>query len=911
MPKDVFISYARKASRDYAVALHAELGEDAAFLDSEDIPFGDPFPERLVDALLDSRVVVILAEPVYFTRWYCLLEYRLARTPFLRLAERSGIGQRERDAALHGIVVAMPPGDADPMLERFPAAVQGRNWAPVTEPAAIAALVRARLAERLPTLRERYEALGELGTIREIVLETTLLPGPGRIGQIPLVPVIGLSPSIRDRFVGRAKDIWRLHDVLTTERGEPSAAALTGAIEAGGGFGKTRLALEYLYRFGTRHFRGGLFWINAEQDAESQHYEVVQALDPSAPAVEVLRTAQGGVAGALARIIRSRADAAPPLFVIDNVPEPEAGKLPLALGHWCPVLGEVAVLATSRTRLALGGAGSIVPVQIDTLEPDAAVRLLTAGASREELTEDEWTEIASWVGNLPLALELLNGLLTSGAMGARELLEMSRQQRPSEALDSAMDALRGTVPSGTLRGVTQAFAESYERLTEEEQYAARLIAWMAPAAVPDQVLEALEGSPFTPSVRATLRGRHFVTPPATSGTPGSLPLFGGMHRVLADFLRSQSVPPGGEIPTVLGALNKCIDARLGDERLRVAGSIGPAVAAVAGHSFDSSPAAQEGTGIDSQLNMLCVRLIEVGASSWAHACAEVLVRGLRRILGEEHPSTLTAMNNLAEALSARGDYVGAQEIHEHVLAARCHVLGEEHPDTLTTKQNLATTLWAQGDYPSAQNLEEQVLAAKRRVLGEEHPSTLNSMNNLAVTLRVRGDHTGAREIHERVLMARHRVLGEEHPDTLNSLNNLAEALRACGDFVGAQEMQERVLGARRRILGDEHPATLITKQNLATTLWAQGKYGPAEELEQQVLTVKRRVLGEQHPSTSIAAWHLYITLRGSGKVAEARRVLKENLLWLLERDPETLTKNQQEYREQLLRIRDALQEPDA
>ena len=157
MPKPVFISYARKASRDYAAALHAALGEDIAFLDSEDIPFGDAFPERLVDALLDSCVVVILAEPVYFTRWYCLLEYRLARTPFLRLGERPGVKQRERDEELRGIVVAMPPGDKDPMLERFPAFVQGRNWAPVSDAAAIAQLVRHRLDANPPTLRERYE----------------------------------------------------------------------------------------------------------------------------------------------------------------------------------------------------------------------------------------------------------------------------------------------------------------------------------------------------------------------------------------------------------------------------------------------------------------------------------------------------------------------------------------------------------------------------------------------------------------------------------------------------------------------------------------------------------------------------------------------------------------------------------
>ncbi|HEU4556616.1 MAG TPA: toll/interleukin-1 receptor domain-containing protein, partial [Longimicrobium sp.] len=238
MPQSVFISYARKASREHAEALHRELGADVAFLDTEDIRYGDPFPERLLNAVLDSRVVVILAEPVYFTRWYCLLEYRLARRPYLRLLESAGATDAERNDTLRGIVLAIPPGDMDPMLDRFPPFVQGQNWAPVDKPAEIAELVRERLAANPPTFRERYQAVGELDRIRDLVRETTQLPYPRRVGSIPAVP-LDLPQSIRERFVGRANDIWRIHDVLTTESGGPSAASLTGAIEAGGGFGKT------------------------------------------------------------------------------------------------------------------------------------------------------------------------------------------------------------------------------------------------------------------------------------------------------------------------------------------------------------------------------------------------------------------------------------------------------------------------------------------------------------------------------------------------------------------------------------------------------------------------------------------------------------------------------------------------
>ncbi|WP_203097920.1 tetratricopeptide repeat protein [Skermanella rosea] len=81
-----------------------------------------------------------------------------------------------------------------------------------------------------------------------------------------------------------------------------------------------------------------------------------------------------------------------------------------------------------------------------------------------------------------------------------------------------------------------------------------------------------------------------------------------------------------------------------------------------------------------------------------------------------------------------------------MLALRRRVLGDEHPDTLTSMSNLALTLGAQGNHGGARALEEQVLALRRGVLGDEHPDTLTSMNNLAGTLLHLGDAQGARAL---------------------------------------------------------------------------------------------------------------------------------------------------------------------
>ena len=65
-----------------------------------------------------------------------------------------------------------------------------------------------------------------------------------------------------------------------------------------------------------------------------------------------------------------------------------------------------------------------------------------------------------------------------------------------------------------------------------------------------------------------------------------------------------------------------------------------------------------------------------------------MLEGLRRVLGEEHPDTLTSMNNLASTLRAQGDAAGARALEEGVLEVRRRVQGEEHPDTLSSMHHL-------------------------------------------------------------------------------------------------------------------------------------------------------------------------------------------------------------------------------
>ena len=55
-------------------------------------------------------------------------------------------------------------------------------------------------------------------------------------------------------------------------------------------------------------------------------------------------------------------------------------------------------------------------------------------------------------------------------------------------------------------------------------------------------------------------------------------------------------------------------------------------------------------------------------------------------------------------------------MEREVLAVEERVLGAEHPDTLTAAGNLAASLSRQGKHDEAEKMQREVLAVRKRVL---------------------------------------------------------------------------------------------------------------------------------------------------------------------------------------------------
>ena len=265
----------------------------------------------------------------------------------------------------------------------------------------------------------------------------------------------------------------------------------------------------------------------------------------------------------------------------------------------------------------------------------------------------------------------------------------------------------------------------------------------------------------------------------------------------------------------------------------------------------------------------------------------------QKLLGKEHPDTLTSMNNLASVLDNQGKYEEAEEIDRRVLKLYEKVLGKEHPDTLTSMNNLALVLDNQGKYEEAEEIHGQEWKLSEKVLGKEHPGTLTSMNNLALVLDNQGKYKEAEEMYRQVLKLQEKVLGKEHPNTLTSMSNLASVLDDQGKYKEAEEMLRQVLKLREKVLGKEHPNTLTSMSNLASVLDNQGKYEEAEEMLRQVLKLYEKVLGKEHPDTLTSMNNLALVLDNRGKYEEAeemlRQVLKLREKVLGKEHPNTLT----------------------
>jgi tetratricopeptide (TPR) repeat protein len=90
------------------------------------------------------------------------------------------------------------------------------------------------------------------------------------------------------------------------------------------------------------------------------------------------------------------------------------------------------------------------------------------------------------------------------------------------------------------------------------------------------------------------------------------------------------------------------------------------------------------------------------------------IRDIYEELGDAYQINSMLKNSLASVYTSQGQWAKAEELEVQVLETRKRVLGLEHPDTLTSISNLALMYRDQGRWAKAEELQVQVTEIRKR-----------------------------------------------------------------------------------------------------------------------------------------------------------------------------------------------------
>jgi tetratricopeptide (TPR) repeat protein len=701
----------------------------------------------------------------------------------------------------------------------------------------------------------------------------TVIQAPGGTVVLPASPpsvqvakgqtVVGELPGRPPSFFSRDQTM----DLATLFMPGPGTAIVC-VVTGGHGVGKTQVAAEYARQ---RVERGCplVAWVSGETRDRLLDglMELADALGVADPEGDSERSAV-----LVRRELEGRTE--PAVLVVDNAVD-------IALvRRYLPVTGRTEVVVTS-TDLAFRGLGA--PVDVREFDPEVSVAYLEERTGLEDAAGAAL--VADELGNLPLALAqaatviVLRNLGYSGYFGQLKAMSVAEMLPPD----------RG---SPYPRGTAAAILLSLLAVVDTDQSGLTLdvlesIATLSGDGVSRDFLRQIMDDQLTVKGDELRVGRLDAVLERLVGASLLTWTFGDvvvMHRLVARVVRDR-MHADDQLGERIGAIAQALSGLLIPEtdawsqrssaRELVSHAVG------VWNRVSEHPAGTFAT--DSAVKALGVanwairQIRETADLSRAIAEGSAVVANAERVLGVDHPATLTSRNNLAKAYQAAGQLDKAIPLFEAILRHYDRALGADHPDTLNSRNNLAGAFQSAGQLDRAIPLFEATLSDYERVQGVDHPDTLTCRNNLAYAYKSAGKLDRAIPLFEATLSDYERVLGVDHADTLRSRNNLAVAYQAAGQLDRAIPLFEATLSDYERVLGVDHPDILRSRNNLASAFQAAGQLDRAIPLFEATLTEHERALGADHPHTLKSRNNLAHAFQEARQLDKAIPLHKANL----------------------------------
>ena len=529
------------------------------------------------------------------------------------------------------------------------------------------------------------------------------------------LPEMRLSPHFSDPL----NHLDELRRQLTTQK----SAAVLGAttVQGMGGVGKTQLALKYSHVFRAEY--AGVWWFSVENvgvlETECMAFcgSHQIALVPNIPA-------QQAMADWLAAL---PATALPWLLVYDNADDAKA------LKKFLPHAGAHHVLITSRLP-AWTGMGAL---HLDVWTGEQALAFLQARLPHE--SEGALLALTQALDGLPLALEQACAYLGNHHIAVVDYIERVTQLGHDIALLGREDS------DDCAKSVLTTLSLAFDRLSAPAQALLQLCGYLAPEPVPEYVFTE-EPDRLPESLQAAGRDKFL-----RRDTVAELERYALCQAPLlmqADFLGNNGVQ---QRCLVLHRLTQTA------ARAWLGAGTGAGTEATTEAATDTS-AARPGFDAFRHVIMLLNGVFPFYASDPEHwpRCRSLMphVQRLAAFYAKDNvePQYYAGSLNQLAVYLIHGPALlpEALRLERMALAIMQTALGEDHPDTLTAMNNLAVTLWQKDDLPGARLLEEKTLDISCRVLGEDHPNTMLTKECLAITLDDMGEPAAAQALRDEI-----------------------------------------------------------------------------------------------------------------------------------------------------------------
>jgi len=606
------------------------------------------------------------------------------------------------------------------------------------------------------------------------------------------------------------------------------------ALHGMGGYGKTRLVVEYAHRFGDAY--SYVLLLNAE-NPQSLDSDLAALCLP--PRLDLGRT--HGLPGAQAERVNlaKRWLVQHPgwLLIADNADSADAAQAVAQLGRDCPQ-GQMLV----TTRLADWG-GTFISLPLHGLQPDSAKQLLLAqsAAGRQVQAAQDGAYLDAIVSALhghSLALTLAAAYIKQRRISFGTYLAdlHTESQRPFHWLPQSALA-------GFDKPVVQSLRFSIDAVGAQARQLLDCLAWLAPEPLPTCLLEtSCDGVPDLPEALAELMQHHLVE--VSDGEPA-------MHRLLQEVLRGlqADAAQAGAVSSLPGW---------------------QAALHWTNAAFDSDPA---NVSHWPRLVPLAPHVVQV-----IQAVAQVPA------IAPPHMDALGSLCNQCGLLRySQAEFALAEPLHRRALAISEAGFGERHPNIAANLSNLAVLLEATNRLEEAESLHRRGLAIMESLFGEHHPNIANNLSNLAHLLMTANRLEEAESLHRRAVAIVRAYFGEPNQTPANRhtlavhLNNLAVLLQATSHLEEAERLFRSALGIVEACYGEHHPTVATRIKNLANFLCAANRLADAEPLYRRALEIVEACDGEHHPTVAEALSDLAGFLRANNRLSEAEPLCRRAL----------------------------------